>query len=279
MENWTYPRINALFHALIAVEVNLLGLGTYLRDDLQRRTRPGLGERDYFPTARVIERVTGRPPMPHEVARRAELERAPCAGLRDTDAFWDWWVILRDASDAAKQAVTNAVPDLDVGEPNILNRHSTHLREVLLRAENSTNFYTVHGWNPYRLPAESPDWMMEAIKLLVDWREKLRPIAFLDGPSPKRAAKRKSQRTSSAARRERPLTAVQNTTIQIVSKHQGNFSAAADELGKDRKTVIENWKLGMAKLERSGYRPSRSVSASRLPTDRRGQEDVEEPGG
>ena len=86
---------------------------------------------------------------------------------------------------------------------------------------------------------------------------------------------KRRRRKASTVKMEKPVTEVENRTIHIVAKHGGNVSAAAAELGKNPKTVRENWNRGMRKLRAIAGAGSRSVGASRLPLDRRGQDTIQ----
>jgi hypothetical protein len=78
------------------------------------------------------------------------------------------------------------------------------------------------------------------------------------------------KRKASASKQQRPMTNVEVTTVQVMGRHNGNYHAAANELGKDPKTVRENHKRALKKLNRVDP-SSRSVSTQKLPTDYRGQ--------
>jgi hypothetical protein len=173
-----YPRIKALFDAVITVEVNLAGLAAYLRDEKPKYT--GLNGRRYFPPIAIIERVTGAPADPRVAAWRAELEKHPPVWFERADDYWDWWATLRDFSNAAKAACIAAGPDLDAGETNPLKRFSTLIRETLLRAEGCTNLRVQHGWNPFRFPDDAPAAMSKAAGELAEWIERLRSLATLE---------------------------------------------------------------------------------------------------
>ncbi len=95
-----------------------------------------------------------------------------------------------------------------------------------------------------------------------------------DGRKPKRRTRRPSLQ-----RQERPLTAVERRTLEVVGRHGGNLAAAAKEMRVDRKTVVENHERAMRKANRIVGGKSRSVSASKLPEDRRGQVDIDCGGG
>jgi len=78
------------------------------------------------------------------------------------------------------------------------------------------------------------------------------------------------KRKAPVSKQLRALTNVEVTTMTAMAKHNGNYHAAAKELGKDPKTVFENHKRALKKSDRLDPK-SRSVSTQKLPTDYRGQ--------
>ena len=84
--------------------------------------------------------------------------------------------------------------------------------------------------------------------------------------------KPKRARRPSKPRKPRPLTPRQAEVIQIVGECKGSIAEAAKRLGRDRKTVEEAYRAGMAKLGKTVYR-SRDKTRL-LPRDKRGQEAV-----
>ena len=106
-------------------------------------------------------------------------------------------------------------------------------------------------------------------------------LAKMDAVIASAKPKSKTRRTRKPAlvKPVRPLTPIQNRTLLVVARHHGNFAAAAAEMDKDRKTVEENWNAATAKMQRDGGQPSRSVNASRLSTDARGQVNAKPRGG
>ena len=85
-------------------------------------------------------------------------------------------------------------------------------------------------------------------------------------------AKKTRRRRAGQPQRPRPLTARQAEVIQIVGECKGNVAEAAIRLGRDRKTIDESYRAGMAKL---GKNVCRKKKTGRLiPRDKRGQADV-----
>jgi len=74
----------------------------------------------------------------------------------------------------------------------------------------------------------------------------------------------------------RPLTVLENNTMEVVGRHHRNFAQAAVELNRDPKTVRQNYDRAQEKLARARGKPSRSVQAGTLPVDRRGGVTVSE---
>jgi len=71
---------------------------------------------------------------------------------------------------------------------------------------------------------------------------------------------------------DRPLTERQVEAVTVVGECNGNITAAALRLGKDRKTVSEAYHAALRKLGRKVTRPK----TANLPRDKRGQENVSE---
>jgi DNA-binding CsgD family transcriptional regulator len=80
------------------------------------------------------------------------------------------------------------------------------------------------------------------------------------------------RRRATKPRKPRPLTPRQTEVVQIVGECKGNVAAAARRLGRDRKTVAQNYTAAMAKLGKEVFR-SRDKTRL-LARDRRGQETV-----
>jgi hypothetical protein len=74
----------------------------------------------------------------------------------------------------------------------------------------------------------------------------------------------------------RPLTKVETATLRVVGRHGGNIAAAAAELGRNSKTVRENYDRAMTKSQQLLGHKSRSVSTVALQAGRRGQEEPED---
>lgn len=92
------------------------------------------------------------------------------------------------------------------------------------------------------------------------------------------AAKSSRKRKTRVESLDRPLTAVELHTMEVVARHGNNFAAAARQLGRDPKTVKENFKRGSQKLARQAGGKSRSARANGgLREDRRGQPTVTAP--
>jgi hypothetical protein len=89
------------------------------------------------------------------------------------------------------------------------------------------------------------------------------------------APKRKRKRP--VATRQRPMTVLETRTLEVVGRHRGNYAKAARELNRDPKTVRENYERAFEKAH--GMLNTRSVKATRLPTDSRGNQDVEDEDG
>jgi hypothetical protein len=87
-------------------------------------------------------------------------------------------------------------------------------------------------------------------------------------------ASKKRRRKRTTSNRERPLTLKERITIEVVARHHENLSAAAAELGKDRKTVEENYERAVRKLKQISGHKSRSVSASQYRRGSRGEDDA-----
>lgn len=84
--------------------------------------------------------------------------------------------------------------------------------------------------------------------------------------------KRRQRKTDAAPR---PLTAKQAEAVQIVGECKGNYSEAARRLGvKDPKTVRQHYKAGLRKLGRKAVK----YATQRLPSDKRGQDNVSSDG-
>ena len=86
--------------------------------------------------------------------------------------------------------------------------------------------------------------------------------------------KPKRTRCPTKYRKPRPLTVRQTEVVQIVGECTGNIAKAARQLGRDRKTVEETYRAGLAKLGKTVYH-SRDKTRL-LPRDKRGQEAVSE---
>jgi len=95
----------------------------------------------------------------------------------------------------------------------------------------------------------------------------LETLAFLQ----KRPGRKRSRRPSKS-RKPRPLTVLQTEAVQIVGECKGNIAQAAKRLGKDRKTIAQAYKAGLAKL---GKQPVKHGTRT-LARDRRGQVDLAE---
>jgi hypothetical protein len=72
---------------------------------------------------------------------------------------------------------------------------------------------------------------------------------------------------------ERPLTPNETEALNVVGQYNGNISKAARQLGKDRTTVGEQYKNGLAKLGRDS-KEKYLKSIAKLPVDNRGQTNV-----
>lgn len=111
--------------------------------------------------------------------------------------------------------------------------------------------------------------IVELLASVGAWQEHFAdPLRVPEGVVPTR---KRRKRKGPLVKQERALTPVEVRTIKVVSNHGGNFAAAALELGRNPKTVRENFKRAMEKTNRISGHKSRSVNASRLPEDHRGQ--------
>jgi len=130
---------------------------------------------------------------------------------------------------------------------------------------------TVEDWRRWaaRLGLD-PNWIVAG-----DWTPgQVMPLieGYLQRRKDERRKNQRKVRRDSAKGQGRPLTARQAEVAQIVGECKGNLSQAARRLGRDRKTVEEVFRAGMAKL-------GKTVVASRdkerlFARDRRGQDDV-----
>ena len=77
----------------------------------------------------------------------------------------------------------------------------------------------------------------------------------------------------------KPMTALQLEAYETVSNCKGNFSQAADKLGKNRKTVEQHYNAALAKLATLKSETQANIvpkhRARKLSADQRGQEMVE----
>jgi hypothetical protein len=80
------------------------------------------------------------------------------------------------------------------------------------------------------------------------------------------------RRAAGKSPRPRPLTSRQTEVIQVVGECKGNLAAAAQRLGRDRKTIKEIYQAGMSKLGKDVT--YRKKSDRLIARDRRGQVDV-----
>jgi hypothetical protein len=91
--------------------------------------------------------------------------------------------------------------------------------------------------------------------------------------APKLTRRKRGKRPPRAKPEPRP-TDLEVLTMAVLARHAGNVSAAAAELGRDRKTVEENRDRAMRKLAKIEGAKSRSVRARAMPEDHRGQVNV-----
>ena len=87
--------------------------------------------------------------------------------------------------------------------------------------------------------------------------------------SPKNQERKRSRRPSKTSK-PRKLTTLQTEAIQIVGEYKGNIAEAARRLNKDRKTIEEAYKSGLAKLGKVAVQRGTRT----FPRDRRGQVDL-----
>jgi hypothetical protein len=90
--------------------------------------------------------------------------------------------------------------------------------------------------------------------------------------------RKRRRRKSPISIQQRALTLLEVTTLEVVGAHKRNFAAAARELGRNAKTVRENYMRALRKMTKATG-DSRSVAAKSLPTDRRGNPNVKARGG
>lgn len=95
-----------------------------------------------------------------------------------------------------------------------------------------------------------------------------------DAP-PQSGGGKKKRKRAKPAKVERPLTPNERKTLEVVGRHTGNIASAARELGRDPKTVRENYFRAQEKMNKTIAAISRSKSGDvPLPTDRRGQSTI-----
>lgn len=94
---------------------------------------------------------------------------------------------------------------------------------------------------------------------------------WVEATKPPKSQRRRKRPTVKVLK---PLTVIELETIHAVSEHGGNVTAAAKALRRDPSTVKENLVRAMTKTQSATDRQGVSVRAQRLPTDRRGTEQV-----
>lgn len=136
-----------------------------------------------------------------------------------------------------------------------------HLRAVIL---------SVHSWlDHHGLSVALPDSVLEPPSLIKPDEHLSRLLTAIGDAG---EAKGKRQFRKRRSQKSRPLTPIQLEAIKVVGECEGNFTKAAKQLGKDRKTVQESYNAGLAKLAKVA--PKHSTTAQ--PTDRRGQANLVE---
>jgi hypothetical protein len=82
------------------------------------------------------------------------------------------------------------------------------------------------------------------------------------------------RRRGKTPRKPSPLTEKQTEAMQLVGEHKGNYTAAGKAAGKSRQAIQKLYQKATKKL---GKKSVELWKTQRLPTDRRGQVNVEDP--
>lgn len=145
--------------------------------------------------------------------------------------------------------------------------------------ENATRLRRLHREFQHTLPLGRPVTPLPSSEksLLRRSVEKAagRMVEFLQEVKQREAKpKPKRRRASDKPRKPRPPTQRQLEAIQIVGECRGNVAEAARRLGKDRKTVEEAYRTGMAKAGKEVFWQNKKTKTRLLIRDKRGQETV-----
>lgn len=101
----------------------------------------------------------------------------------------------------------------------------------------------------------------------LEWMPPPQIQSLTDGP--KKPSRRKRKRAAT----KRPLTAKQTEAMMLLGESGGNIAEVGRRMGVDRKTAKQHLDVGFEKLGTSALKPGKTMS---LPTDKRGQESVNE---
>jgi hypothetical protein len=112
--------------------------------------------------------------------------------------------------------------------------------------------------------------LREMIAYFVDYlRDRASELSAAEAKGGGAGRKRKSRKRQSA--KPRPVTPAQAEAVQIVGECKGNMSEAARRLGKDPKTVRQNYRAGLRNVGMSAAVLNQKPKTQNLPHDRRGQ--------
>lgn len=153
---------------------------------------------------------------------------------------------------------------------NVAGRNWKAFLKLRQRAKGQLTAEVLERWIRQVLNAEDSNVSYARV---LSWDLREFSDALDEAAKPARKKPKRTRRPSKA-RKPRPLTPRQIEVVQIVGECKGNIAKAARQLGKDRKTVEEAYRAGMAKLGKTVYR-SRDKTRL-LPRDKRGQEAVSE---
>lgn len=99
--------------------------------------------------------------------------------------------------------------------------------------------------------------------------------------SKKRAGGKRPQRREYARQGVDSLTKIQQRVLELFAKHEGNISAAAREMKRERKDFRDALNAAFHKLDttRERYLAALGITPQSIPEDDRGQADVYDTGG
>lgn len=126
-------------------------------------------------------------------------------------------------------------------------------QSAIPKGERPAGWVLAQNWTPH--VADAVRDSVEAIGRLVDKR------------------KGRQRQTRQRQAEPRPLTPRQSEAIQLAGECKGNLAKAARQMGVDRKTFVQHYKAGLAKLGTKAAGPNR-MKPQKLPTDRRGQANI-----